>query len=55
MPAARHGRDRRGIRQNARMTEPALNLSPSPGDEVKSTTCVGALARGAQRREGRRM
>ena len=41
-------------RHNARMAEPALNLSPSPGDEVKSTTCVCALARGAKRREGRR-
>ncbi|GHC11231.1 formate dehydrogenase [Thermomonas carbonis] len=30
---------------NARMADPALNLSPSPGDEVKSTTCYMCACR----------
>jgi len=41
-------------RHNARMAEPVLNFSPSPGDEVKATTCVRVPGSVAQRREGRR-
>jgi hypothetical protein len=33
------------------MTQPTLELSPSPGGEVKDTTCVCALARRALHRE----
>jgi anaerobic selenocysteine-containing dehydrogenase len=33
------------MRHNARMREPALNLSPSPGDEVKTTTCYMCACR----------
>ena len=33
------------MRHNARMREPALNLSPSPGDEVKATTCYMCACR----------
>ena len=32
-------------RHNARMREPTLNLSPSPGDEVKTTTCYMCACR----------
>jgi hypothetical protein len=35
------------------MSEPILNLSPSPADEVRDTTCVCALARRALHREER--
>ena len=30
---------------NRRMAEPVLNLSPSPGDEVKTTTCYMCACR----------
>ncbi len=33
------------MRHNARMREPALNLSPSPGDESKTTTCYMCACR----------
>jgi len=36
------------------MADPILNLSPSPGDEVKTTTCVCALGRRAAHRDGSR-
>ena len=35
-----HGRG-----HNARMSEPDLNLSPSPGDEVRTTTCYMCACR----------
>jgi anaerobic selenocysteine-containing dehydrogenase len=33
------------MRHNSRMREPQLNLSPSPGDEVKTTTCYMCACR----------
>jgi hypothetical protein len=43
----------RGRHTMRAMREPQLNLSPSPGDEVKTTTCVCAHAHRAAQRAGR--